>query len=313
MAVLDVVCLSEGFDLKALFEAPFGEHAPGLRLLNPDEVAKPSTVRFALAHDPASDAFQRFPGLKLVCAWGAGVDGLVLHPGLPEGLAIKRMTDPAQAQMMAGFAAYYVTGWQRRMFDYPALQARRVWAPLNWTLPQEFPVGLLGYGKMGAAIAGALAAMGFPVMAWASRARREPQAEVLSGAKGFDRVIRESAAVINVLPLTSETEGLLNADVFVRMRDDAILIQLGRGEHVIEADLLAALDAGRPAMAAIDVVREEPLPTDNPLWAHPRVMLTPHAASTASDAGVARSVAEGIAAFEAGEVPVGLVERSRGY
>lgn len=310
---IDVVCLSEGFDLKALHEASFAAHAPHLRLLNPAEVRDPAAIRFALAHDPAPDAFDRFSGLVLACTWGAGVDGLMLHPGLPEGLAVKRMTDPGQAAMMAAFAAYYVTGWHRRMFDYPALQARRQWTPVNWTLPADFPVGILGYGKMGGSVARAMAAMGYPVTAWASRARSAPDAEVVSGGEGLDRVLRESAALINVLPLTPETDGLLNAGAYARMRDDAILIQIGRGEHVVEADLLAALDAGRPALAALDVARTEPLPEDSPLWTHPRIMLTPHAASTASEAGVARSVADGIAAFLAGEVPEGLVDRMRGY
>ncbi len=309
----DVVCLSEGFDLKTLHEASFAAHAPHLRLLNPEDVRDPAAIRFALAHDPAPDAFDRFPGLALSCTWGAGVDGLMLHPGLPRRLAIKRMTDPGQARMMAAFAAYYVTGWHRRMFDYPALQAQRMWEPVNWTLPADFPVGILGYGKMGSAIARALAAMGYPVTAWASRGRPAPDARVVAGEEGLDRVLRESAALVNVLPLTPETDSLLNAGAFARMRDDVILIQIGRGEHIVEADLLAALDAGRPALAALDVARTEPLPPDSPLWTHPRILLTPHVASTASDASVARSVAEGIAAVLAGEVPDGIVDRTRGY
>lgn len=309
----DLVFLSEGFDLKSIYAEAFARHAPWLTLLNPDEVPEPGAIRFAMAYDPAPDAFQRFANLDLLCAWGAGVDGLLLHPGLPAGLMIKRMTDPAQAQMMAAFAGYYVTGWQRRMFDYPAQQAAGLWREINATLPQEFPVGVLGYGKMGAAIGRGLAAMGFPVTALASRARDEDGVAILSGPQGLKTVISESAALINVLPLTPETTGLLNAETFALMREDAILIQLGRGEQLSEPDLLKALDAGRPALAALDVTATEPLPAGSPLWTHPKIMLTPHAASTASPGGVAMSVAEGIAARLRGAVPEGIVDRLRGY
>lgn len=313
MPPIHVVCLSEDYDLKAMFAQAFARHAPFLRLLNPDEADNPGAIRFALAHDPGAQAFDRFSGLELICSWGAGVERLVLHPGLPQRVPVKRMTDPAQAQMMAGFAAYYVTGWQRRMFDYPGQQARRNWHEINTTLPQEFPVGILGYGKMGAAIAKGLAAMGFPVTAWASRPRSEPDAVVLSGKAGFETVVSGSAALINVLPLTPATQGLLSAPVFAAMRSDAILIQLARGAHLVEPDLIAALDSGRPALAALDVMDVEPLPKDSPLWAHPRIMITPHVASSASQSGVARSVAEGIEAHLRGAVPDGLVDRSLGY
>jgi len=313
MTRTDVVCLSEGHDLKTMFSAAFAEHAPRLRLLDPGEASVPSAVRFALAHDPSPDAFARFSGLRLISAWGAGVDGLLLHPGLPRDVALRRMIDPAQARMMAAFAAYYVTGWQRRMFDYPGQQAARQWRQVNATLPQDFPVGLLGHGRMGRAISAALTAMGFPVTAWAGRARNRDGVRVVAGADGFHTVISASAALINVLPLTPETRGILSAPAFARMRDDAILIQLARGAHLVEPDLIAALDAGRPALAALDVMATEPLPADHPLWSHPRVMLTPHVASAASLPGMARWVDEGIAAIERGETPEGLVDHARGY
>ncbi len=310
---VDLVCLSQQFDLKAMFTRAFARQAPWVRLLAPDEVRDPAGVGFAFAHDPAPDAFERFPNLRLICSWGAGVDGLLGHPGLPPGLPIKRMTDPGQAEMMAAFAVFYVTGWQRRMFDYPAQQARREWRDLNWVTPAGFAVGVLGFGNMGRAVAAGIAGLGFPVTAWAGRAREEAGIRVLAGADGLARVLAESAAVINVLPLTPATAGILDAAAFAQMRDDAILIQIGRGAHVVEPDLIAALDAGRPALAALDVTSVEPLPAGSPLWSHPRVMLTPHVASEAHPEAVARSVAEGVRAVLEGRVPAGLVDRGRGY
>lgn len=310
---VDLVCLSEQFDLKSRFADAFARQAPWLRLLSPPEVRDPGAVAFAFAHDPAPDAFETFANLRLVCSWGAGVDGLLTHPGLPPDLPVQRMTDPGQAQMMAAFAAFYVTGWQRRMFDYPALQARREWRDLNWVTPAAFPVGVLGFGNMGRAIAGGLAGLGFPVTAWAGRARTAGGIRVVSGTKGLDKVLGASRALVNVLPLTPGTVGILNAVTLAKMRDDALLIQLARGAHLVEPDLIAALDAGRPARAALDVASVEPLPPDSPLWSHPGVMLTPHVASAADPDAVARSVAGGIRAVLEGRSPDALVDRSRGY
>ncbi|RVT84073.1 glyoxylate/hydroxypyruvate reductase A [Rhodobacteraceae bacterium CCMM004] len=309
---MQVVCLSERFDLKALFGAAFAGHAPGLELCRPEE-ADAAAVRHAFVYDPGPQDFARFPALELACSWGAGVDALLLHPGLPDRLAVKRMTDPEQARQMAGFAVYNVVGWSRRLWDYPARQSAARWEETPTVAPSDFPVGILGMGNMGRACAAALRGLGYPVMGWAGRARREGGIEIVSGDGGLAYVAQTSAAVICVLPLTAATRGLLNAAVFADMRSDAILIQLGRGAHLNEPDLIAALDAGRPAMAALDVFQTEPLPPDDPLWRHPRVRVTPHIASAASPENVARSIAAGIAAWERGERPEGLVDRAQGY
>ncbi|MEM0947367.1 MAG: NAD(P)-dependent oxidoreductase [Pseudomonadota bacterium] len=308
----DVVALSDAYDLVAEFGAAFELVPEALRLVRPDN-ADPQTTRYALVHAPSTEALARFPNLELVCSWGAGVDKLVGHRGLRPEVVLNRMVDPGQAHMMAAFAAHYVTGWHRGLFQYPAQQAERNWDIVNWTPNSEVPVGLLGFGRMGAAIGRGLHALGYPVSGWASLARVEDGIDVRTGADAFDALLGESVVLINTLPLTPATEGLFDAGAFRAMRSDALFVQLGRGRQVVEADLIAALDDGRPGGAALDTFQTEPLPKDDLLWRHPKVMVTPHAASSPSPAGVARVVSQAISAYEAGERPPGYVDRTRGY
>ena len=223
------------------------------------------------------------------------------------------MVNPEQARMMAEFAIWYITGWHRRMWSYAPQQSAGIWQVINLATPSDFPVGLLGYGNMGKTLAAALGVLGFPVTAYAGSPREGGEVRVVSGPDGLSQIARTSSAVVNLLPLTDQTRGILCTGFFERMRDDAILIQLGRGGHLIEEDLLAALDNNRPAMAALDVTATEPLPADHPFWSHGKVMLTPHVASESDPATAARVIAEGILNFERGEAPVGLVDRQKGY
>lgn len=309
----DIVCLSEDLDLRAEFAPVFAELAPEARLLSPDAVDRPERVRFAFVHAPAPDAFEPYPALELVCTWGAGVDSVIGHPGLKPGIAVSRMTDRGQAAMMAGFAVWHVVGWHRGMEAYAAQQARHEWREGDWTPNAGFPVAVLGYGRMGQAIGRALAGLGYPVTGWAGRARIEEGVEVTAGRAAFETLLGRARAVVNVLPLTEATRGILDRRAFAAMREDALLIQLGRGAHLVEADLLAALAAGRPARAALDVFETEPLPPDHPFWAHPGIRITPHMASTAAPAAVARGVMRAIRAHESGARPEGHVDLARGY
>ncbi|MEL6577768.1 MAG: glyoxylate/hydroxypyruvate reductase A [Pseudomonadota bacterium] len=308
----DIVCLCTHYDLKSLYATGFAHH-PSLQLLQPEEVADPKAIDIALAFNPPPDAFARFPNLKLLHSVGAGVDGLLKHPGLLPGMAVVRMVNPEQARMMAGFAVWHVVSWHRRLWEYPALQAKRHWEVLDASAPSRFPVAVLGWGNMGRACGEALAGLGYPVTAWAGTPRTEAGIRILAGAAGLEEVLAEARVVVNVLPLTAATQGILDARRFAMMRDDALVVQLGRGGHLVEADLVAALDAGRPAMAALDVMETEPLPAESPLWAHPRIRVTPHCASESSAEAVADAVAANIERWKSGEPMRGVVDRARGY
>ena len=311
--MIELLCLCQQYDLKGLFGAGFDGLAD-IHPVTPDEVSDPASIRHVLAFRPLDDAFDAFPNIELVCSVGAGVDGLLRHPGLRADMKIVRMVNPEQAEMMAGFASYYVVGHHRGMWAFPEAQRAKVWkSGFRNTVPSTFPVAVLGYGAMGQAIGRALRAMGYPVTGWASSKRVVDGVKVLSGPEGLRAAVENAQAVIGVLPLTEATHHIFNARTFAMMREDAILIQIGRGDHLNEEDLLQALDQGRPEVAALDVMATEPLPQDSPLWDHPKVMLTPHVASDSAPEDIARAVASSIRAHEAGEIPAGLVDRNRGY
>ncbi|MEM8632539.1 MAG: glyoxylate/hydroxypyruvate reductase A [Pseudomonadota bacterium] len=308
-----ILCLCQQYDLREMFGDGFKAH-PDLELVLPDEVTDPTQIKYVLAFRPLPDAFDPLRDLRMVMSVGAGVDGLLLHPGLPSDVPLIRMVNPEQAEMMAGFAAWHVVGHHRGMLDFPAFQRDRLWKAGHCIdMPSSFPVTVLGFGNMGRAIGRALAAMGYPVRAWAGRARVEDGIEVLAGEDGLRQVLAEAKAVVGVLPLTDATRGFFNFRTFAMMRPDALLVQLGRGGHLIEDDLIAALDTGQLARAALDVFQTEPLPPESPLWTHPKVMVTPHIASDSSGSAVAAAVYASITSHESGRRPEGLVDRDRGY
>ena len=313
MKKTDVVCLCELYDLKSWFKPHFERDNPWINLVLPDEVAEPRKIEHAIAFSPGPEAFDPYPGLKLVSCAGAGVDALLGNPGLGSGTAVSRIVIPEQAQMIAAFALWFIVGWQRRMWEYFPLQKSGEWKPINRTPPSAFPVGILGHGSIGSSLAKTLTQLGYPVHAYGSRPRTQDGVEVVSGRRDLFALAAKVRALVNVLPLTPDTEGLLSAPLFSRMREDAILVQLGRGAHLVDGDLIEALDNGRPGMAALDVFASEPLVPDHPFWTHDKVMITPHVAGDADFRAIARFVADGIRAFDSGRDPAGLVDRNRGY
>jgi len=313
MRITNVVCLCARYNLKELFGEHFATDNPWIKLLLPEEVRDPESIQHALAFSPGPDAFEPYPNLRLVSCASAGVDALLNNQSLKAHVDVSRVIVAEQAQMVAGFAIWYIHGWQRRMWNYTSLQSAKDWQPINHTPPSTFPVGILGCGEIGGTLARTLQILGYPVTAYGNTARVEGNLTILSGSQGLIELAKKSGAIVNLLPLTEGTHSLLAAEFFANMRDDAILIHLGRGAHLVEGDLINALDQGRPAMAALDVFIDEPLPTRHPFWNHEKIMLTPHVAGYADYSEIAQFIAAGIRQFEKGHSPEGSVDRERGY
>ncbi|MCK0102746.1 NAD(P)-dependent oxidoreductase [Pseudohalocynthiibacter sp. F2068] len=313
MEALELVCLCDDYDLKDIFGSAFEEHHPWIHLVNPDEVSVPSAIRHAFAFNPGPNAFLPYPNLRLISSAGAGIDALVRHLGVAPDVAISRVKLEEQAEMIAAFAMWHIIGWQRKLLDYPAQQKRKEWKPINRTTPSNFPVGILGYGHMGATLGRRLYDLNYPVTAYASKARNDDGINIVSGTEGLLQIANNSRAVVNLLPLTDATTGILSSEFFSVMRDDAMVINLGRGGHLVEADLVSALEKGHPASAALDTFATEPLPEEHPFWSCDKILITPHVAGDAEQTSVAQFVARGIAQFENGKQPDGIVDRNRGY
>lgn len=270
-------------------------------------------VRYALVWKPPPGFFRPFPNLKAVLALGAGVDPIPRDPHYPQGLPLLRLIDAGFAGQMAEYALFGVLRYQRRMAEYETLQLRAQWEPFEPRFARDLTVGVLGLGIIGRRVAERMVACGYPTASWTRSARLAETMEVFSGAAGLRPFLQRSRVVINVLPLTAETENLLDAEAFAAMPRGGFLINIGRGAHVVEADLLEALDSGRLEGAMLDVFREEPLPASHPFWKHPRVLVTPHIAAPTIAAEVQAQIVDNIRRMERGEAPTGAVDLKKGY
>ncbi len=306
------VLVSASLDLKKIFAPAFAACDPAVELLTPEQVAAPEEIDFALAWRPPHGLLKRFPNLQVVCSIAAGVDNILADPELPD-VPVVRMVDPGQAQSMALFVIWHVIWYQRRFDRYLEQQAARVWRRQPQRSAAQTCVGVLGLGRMGRVTAQKLAGLGYPVIGWARSAKTLDGVEVASGPQGLEAVLARADALVNLLPLTAETEGLLDAGLFARMKPDSYLIQMGRGPQLVEADLIPAIEAGPLQGASLDVFAEEPLPAEHPFWAHPRILVTPHCASDVSTALVAeQTLAAARAALSGAPVP-NRVDRDNGY
>ncbi len=261
-----------------------------------------ASIDIAIVANPPHGALQGLPGLRLIQSLWAGVDSLLRDASVPTDIPLARMVDPAMNQAMAETALWAVLSLQRGFFELAEAQRAALWRTLRQRRADEVPVAVLGLGQMGRAVAERLSANGYPVTGWSTRADRD-LASVLSAAE----------IVVNLLPLTPATTGIFNHDTFASMRRGASLVNLARGAHVVDADLLAALGRGQVSRAVLDVFDTEPLPADHAYWSHPRVTLLPHIAAQTDPRSAARIVAANIAAFRAGRSPQNLVDRKRGY
>jgi glyoxylate/hydroxypyruvate reductase A len=251
--------------------------------------------------------------LKLVQSLWAGVDRLLADATLPPAAPIARMVDPAMNRAMAETAAWAVLSLHRRAFDYAAQQRRTQWRLLPQKRADEVAVLVLGLGQMGRATALQLAALDYRVSGWSARTQAVAGISTSAGWAQLPPALGAADIVVNLLPLTADTRGLFDRTRLAQMRAGASLVNLARGAHVVEMDLLAALNAGRLAHAVLDVFDTEPLPATHVFWFHPNVTLWPHAAARTDLRSAAAVVAANVEAVRRGEAPAYLVDRGRGY
>lgn len=263
--------------------------------------AQPEALDFAVVANPPPGALQGLPRLRLVQSLWAGVDKLLADPTLPTDVPLARMVDPAMNAAMAETALWAVLSLQRDFYLYATQQQRVQWQPHPQRRAQDLRVTVLGQGQMGRAVAAALRRQGYGVAGW----RRDGQP--------LPPLLAASDVLVNLLPLTPDTRGLVDARLLAQLPAGAALVNLARGAHVVDADLLAALDSGHLRHAVLDVFHSEPLPPAHPYWQHPRVTVLPHVAAATDPRSAAAVVAANVRAAMAGQPVEHLVERTRGY
>ena len=287
-------------------------------LLPREELLLPSQVAGRLAEVDAAfvegitTGLERYPNLKFVqCLW-AGVDKLLANPDFPSHVAVARMVASSMSQSMAEFVAASVLYVHRRFPEYGAQQRERSWIELSQPVATDCPVAILGAGVLGSYSATALRAIGFPVHLW-GRTARLGDPSVLAGVEGLRTLLRSSRIVVNLLPLTPDTVHIIGAELLAMCSRGVSIINAGRGRHVDDAALLAALDSGHVDHAVLDVFTIEPLPDDHRYWTHPGVTVMPHIAAASTADAVAESAANGMRAYRSGQPVPSMVDRTRGY
>lgn len=252
--------------------------------------------------------------LKAIFNIGAGVDAILqLGDGLPKDVPIIRLDDAGMGVQMAEYVTHAVLRYFRR-FDQFDVQARaRQWRFLKPYDKAEFTVGILGMGLLGQRIADALAHLEFPLLGWSRSQKDLPGIKCFYGNDGLEGFLLASKVVVCVLPLTPETNRILDRTNLAKMRKDSFLINVARGGHVVEADLLEMVQDGHIAAATLDVFDEEPLPAQHPFWQEPRITVTPHVAAMTLRDESAQQIAGKIGALQRGETVPGIVDRTKGY
>lgn len=276
------------------------------------EIGDPADIEAAAILALPPGALAKLPNLRLILSLTAGTDALLRDPALPD-VPIVRAGDPTGDAMMSETALLHVLRHHRNMPEYLAAQARREWKKLPVKRADERNVGVMGLGTIGLACAQMVGSVGFQVAGWVRMPRDEAGIEVFAGREQFGAFLARSEIVLNLLPLTPETRGIINAETLAMLPAGAAIINLGRGEHVVETDLIAALDSGQLAAATLDVYPVEPLPKESPLWAHPKITVMPHVARRLDPSDLAPRICAILRDFRAGR-PLGqLVDRKRGY
>lgn len=272
---------------------------------------------YALVWQPPVEMLAGRP-LKAVFALGAGVDSILsklnAHPEmLDASIPLFRLEDTGMGLQMQEYAVSQVLHWFRRFDDYQALKNQAIWKPLPEYTREEFGVGIMGAGVLGSKVAESLQAWGFPLRCWSRSRKSWPGVESYAGREELRAFLNQTRVLINLLPNTAQTVGIINSELLDQLPDGAYVLNLARGVHVQEADLLTALDSGKLKGAMLDVFSQEPLPQESPLWRHPRVAMTPHIAAVTRPAEAIDYIARTITQLEKGEPVTGQVDRARGY
>lgn len=289
------------------------ESEPDIDLRVWPETGALEDVAFALAWRHPHGELSRFPNLKCIASMGAGVDNILSDPDLPAGVPITRIIDTSMAQSMSEYVAMSVLNYCRNTRFFANRQTEGVWKPTIPKLAAGETIGILGLGQLGRDAARRLMALGFEVAGWRRSDREREGILTFSGPEQFNAFLSRSRILINMLPLTPATENILNRTTFEQLPRGAYLINVARGRHLVEEDLLTAIGSGQLSGACLDVFQTEPLPEDHPFWKHPEIVVTPHIASLTNPTAVIPQVMENYRRVITGRQVLHRVDCTRGY
>ncbi|PIW27749.1 MAG: glyoxylate/hydroxypyruvate reductase A [Rhodospirillales bacterium CG15_BIG_FIL_POST_REV_8_21_14_020_66_15] len=278
-----------------------------------DETGDKAAIDYAVVWKPEPGFLKTLPNLKAVFSMGAGVDHLWNDPELPDGVPLVRLVDRCLTQGMSEYVIYWVIHHHRKMGVYAGWAAEHRWKRLRQADAEQRRVGILGLGELGGDAAAKLVPLHYKVAGWARTRKDIPGVESFFGRDRLIPFLNRTEILVCLLPLTPDTRGILNAETLAALPEGACVINCARGGHVVDADLIAALDSGHIAGATLDVFHEEPLPAGHPFWSHPKVNVTPHMASLTMPDSSTEWYVENINRMERGLPPLNTVDRTTRY
>ncbi len=290
----------------------FAAQLPGLDLRIWPDAGAAADIEYLAFIRPDFDVLPALPNLKAMFSRSAGVEAFVDHPRLPN-VPLGKVEPSGGDPMMTEYVVMHVLRFHRDMPGYQAAQANREWRRTRIVRPEERRIGFLGLGLMAKPPALVLRSLGFPVSAWVRSPRDEAGVAVFHGPGQLERFLNQTDIAVCLLPLTRETEGIFCARTFAMMPRGAMLVNVGRGKHVVAEDLIGALDSGQLSYAALDALWPEPLPPDSPLWLHPKVTVMPHVARRPTVAQLVTEIAANIRSIEASGPLLQEVDIRMGY
>jgi glyoxylate/hydroxypyruvate reductase A len=290
----------------------FAEQMPDLPIRIWPDAGELKDIEYLAFMHPDFDLLPAFPNLKAMFSRSAGVEGMVQHPKLPK-VPLGKVEPPGGDPMMTEYVVMHVLRLHRDMPGYQAAQARREWRRTTIVRPEQRRVGFLGFGMMAKAPALVLKSLGFKVSAWVRNPRTEADVPIWYGPDQLELFLQQTDIAVCLLPLTRETEGIFCTRTFAMMPRGAMLVNVGRGKHVVDADLINALDSGQLSYAALDALWPEPLPPTSALWLHPKVTVMPHVARRPTVAQLVTEIAANIRSVEAGGRLLQEIDITTGY
>ncbi len=297
----------------AAWEIAFRKAAPEVVLVRDEPERDLRGIRYCMTWKPLPGVYGRMPDLKALFVLGAGVERFVDDATIPANVQIVKMAEPGLTQAMEHYVLWQVLELHRGFRELATAQREVRWIDQTYPAPWDRKVGVMGLGTLGEAVARKLQSFGFATRGWSRSAKSIEGVSVFSGSAKIADFLDRLEILVCLLPLTPETRGILNADLFNRLAPGAGLVNVGRGAQLNEADLISALGSGQLSGASLDVFHSEPLPAAHPFWRHPKILVTPHLASDVDPESSTLAIRQQIERAENGQALEHVADRKRGY
>lgn len=308
-----VLLLKAGRESAESWIKAFGDSMPELEVRVWPDCGNRQDIEYALVSRMPDGELSKFPNLRFIASMSVGVEHLLDDPDLPKAVPLVRNINTLRASTMAEYVTYHVLRHFRRFPEYEAQQAAKIWKMLPKRDAAETRVGIMGLGSLGLAVADKLRMFRFDTAGWTRTPHNHDGIANFVGPEGLRPFLASCDILVSILPLTAQTKDILDATAFAALPRGAYLINCGRGEHVVDADLIAALDSGHLAGATLDPFREEPLPPSHSFWTHPKITITPHNSCDGRANYGVHNIVDNIRRARDGRPLVNLVDRAAGY